>query len=78
MAASGDRAAEEAVSGEHVTQVFRGPDKKKLRTCIKTGLNSDLRLGCNICYGSFNLFLITIISGLIMHDMSELINSESS
>jgi hypothetical protein len=30
------------------------------------------------CYGSPNLSLITIISGLVMHYVLELINSESS
>jgi hypothetical protein len=34
---------------------------------------------CNIpCYGSPNLSLITIISGLVMHDTTGLVNSESS
>jgi hypothetical protein len=34
---------------------------------------------CNtLCYGSPNLSLITIISGLVMHDATGLINSESS
>jgi hypothetical protein len=34
---------------------------------------------CNTpCYGSSNLSLITVISGLVMHYAPELINSESS
>jgi hypothetical protein len=37
------------------------------------------REGCNTpCYGSPNLSLITVISGLVMHDVTGLFNSESS
>jgi hypothetical protein len=43
------------------------------------GSSSQQEGGCNTpCYVSPNLSLITIISGLVMHDVIGLINSESS
>jgi hypothetical protein len=42
-------------------------------------LEDELLKKCNTpCYGSPNLSLITIISGLVMHDATGLVNSESS
>jgi hypothetical protein len=43
------------------------------------GTGFDLTTNCNTsCYGSPNLSLITIISGLVMHDAAGLSHSESS